>query len=299
MPKSNRPADEPEADREKSPVQRDEVRTGERPKQEMEQRTEQEVRRDRRIDQVRQRIKSRKRRLALNVSLFALPLSIALVVAYIYRQELFTEDNFVIVIMGLAGLIFLALHILNSGDTDTTDLRAELDKLLLDKEITERLQAKAQNPYTKDSRKQPSYFDSLVETNVFNLREYYNLVRVHTNNSFRISLSAGLFGFVLIAAGLTIGFNSGEEHSTIVYLSAASGVFIEFISGVFFYLYSRTVRQLKSYHDSLLAVQNVLLSLKLTEMADDEKRPAMIRDMLKFLMEQRKEVALDVGEAVQ
>lgn len=113
-----------------------------------------------------------------------------------------------------------------------------------------------------------SYFDSLVRINVDNLAEYYTLVKVHTNNSFRASLLAGLIGFGLILIGVIAGFG-GESAATPAKLAAFSGVITEFISGVFFYLYNRTVRQLKEYHDSLLAVQNILLALKLVNDTSD------------------------------
>lgn len=122
---------------------------------------------------------------------------------------------------------------------------------------------------------QQSYFESLVKINVDNLAEYYSLVKVHTNNSFKASLGVGLIGFVLIMIGVIAGFG-GVATATPAKVAATSGVLTEFISGVFFYLYSKTVRQLKDYHDSLLAVQNILLSFKLVSDTED---PATRRDM--------------------
>lgn len=61
----------------------------------------------------------------------------------------------------------------------------------------------------------------------------------------------------------------------------------EFISGVFFYLYNRTVLQLKAYHDSLLDVQNVLLSFRCVEGAginDEAQRIEIIKQMLAYLL---------------
>jgi Cyanobacterial TRADD-N associated 2-Transmembrane domain len=46
------------------------------------------------------------------------------------------------------------------------------------------------------------------------------------------------------------------------YISTGAGVVTEFIAAVFFYLYNRTVRQMKEYHDSLLSVQNILCPSK-------------------------------------
>lgn len=121
-----------------------------------------------------------------------------------------------------------------------------------------------------------NYFDSLVRINIENLGRYYALVRNQADKSFLVSVYAGVLGFTLVAIGSFI-----ETPSQI---TTVSGLLTEFISAVFFYLYSQTVRQMKGYHDSLLAVQNVLLSFKLIDDTRDEaQKTAMIRDMLKYL----------------
>lgn len=133
---------------------------------------------------------------------------------------------------------------------------------------------------------QTEYFDSLVKINVENLAAYYSLVKTHTSESFKVSLLISIIGFILIAIGLVIGFNSNQK--SIGYISTASGVLVEFISGALFYLYNKTVRQLKEYHDSLIGVQNVLLSFKLIESTSDEKAKAdMITKMIEYLVQKK------------
>lgn len=131
------------------------------------------------------------------------------------------------------------------------------------------------------------YFGSLVRINVDNLSDYYTQVRVHTNNSFWASVVAGALGLLLIVAGLTIGFASDASTRSLSYVATASGVIVEFISGVFFYLYNRTVRQLKDYHDSLLDVQNILLSFRIVEQAPMAQTGPLFEKMLGFLLQQR------------
>ncbi len=129
-----------------------------------------------------------------------------------------------------------------------------------------------------------SYFDSLVSINVENLAAYYTLVKVHTNKSFNVAVGVGIVGFLFIVVGLAVGF-SDAKNATLTYISSGAGVITEFISGVFFYLYNRTVRQMKGYHDSLLSVQNVLLSFKLVGDTKDEKEKAkMVAQMLGYLI---------------
>ena len=134
---------------------------------------------------------------------------------------------------------------------------------------------------------QDTYFDRLVRINLDNLADYYVLVKEHTHKSFNTSIVTGLIGFGLIAVGLLAGFIMGSDTNYTAYISTGSGIIIEFIAGVFFYLYNKTTRQLKEYHDSLLNVQNILLSFKLVEDIDEEKtRALMIGDMLKYLLRQ-------------
>ena len=131
-----------------------------------------------------------------------------------------------------------------------------------------------------DSSTQSTYFDSLVKINIENLGDYYRLVKVHTKESFRLAA----------IAGLAVGFLR-QDLQNLSYLSSASGIVIEFISGVFFYLYNKTVRQLKGYHDSLLDVQNILLSFKLIESTQDEKeKSVMIQKMIEFLVGKKRDV---------
>jgi TRADD-N domain-containing protein len=130
------------------------------------------------------------------------------------------------------------------------------------------------------------YFGNLVRINVDNLGDYYTQVRVHTNNSFWASIVAGGLGFILIASGLILGFSSSDSEA-ISFVAMGSGVLVEFISGVFFYLYNRTVRQLKDYHDSLLDVQNILLSFRIVDQAAANQREALFDKILTFLLKQR------------
>jgi hypothetical protein len=130
-----------------------------------------------------------------------------------------------------------------------------------------------------------SYFDRLVEINISNLEAYYKLVKEHTNNSFLSAIAAGAVGFILIGTGLVIGFLAIGETKYIGYISAGSGILTEFIASIFFYLYNRTVRQLKDYHDSLIDVQNILLSFKIVgDTKDLSKQASLMELMLKYLM---------------
>ena len=132
--------------------------------------------------------------------------------------------------------------------------------------------------------KKESYFETLVEINTHNLEDYYTLVKVHTDNSFRVAIIAGIVGFLLIVIGLLTGFLNDKNTRTISFIASGAGIITEFIASVFFFLYNRTIKQLKNYHDSLIDVQNILLSFKLIgDISDDKEKAKMISQMLNSL----------------
>jgi hypothetical protein len=139
-----------------------------------------------------------------------------------------------------------------------------------------------------DGSTQVEYFEKLVNINLSNLSAYYITVKSHANKSFLTSLFVGLAGFVLIGMGIDLALGNGQNAPTVAKLAGLSGVATEFISAVFFYLYNQTVRQMKEYHDSLLAVQNILLSFKLVgDTSDPKDKTRMIQLMLDYLLRQR------------
>lgn len=168
-------------------------------------------------------------------------------------------------------------------NTHTAPLKLEIERFERKTRNLERLYGGTASP-----QEPTSYFDRLVQINVDNLADYYAMVRVHTDKSFKVSIIAGLFGFALISVGLILGFLGDTANTDIALIASGSGVITEFIAGIFFYLYNRTIVQLKGYHDSLLTVQNVLLSFKLIgDLKDETQKGQMIGNMLSFLIERK------------
>jgi len=137
----------------------------------------------------------------------------------------------------------------------------------------------------KEAPPKPDYFDRLVAINLSSLAAYYDLVQVQTSRSFLASIWVGIVGVVLILVGLAVGFTSQGKSETVSYIATGAGVLTQFISGVFFYLYNQTVKELRGYHDSLVQVQNVLLCYKIIgETQDDARKAEMLSRLLGFLV---------------
>ena len=224
-------------------------------------------------------------------------------VVMLFGRQIFASTPFAMFsgqapLIGLASAayaFFGAAYLAVMRQSRVASLRQELDVLRAKKRILNR------GATTLSETSPPSYFDRLVDINVTNLEAYYGLVKIHTNNSFQVSIAAGCIGFVLIVTGLILGFTNITNTPSISYLSAGAGIITEFIAGVFFYLYNRTVRQLKEYHDSLIRVQNILLSFKIVgDTKDDNRKNILMELMLKCLIATQPElVSEDVKQSAE
>lgn len=148
----------------------------------------------------------------------------------------------------------------------------------------------SQNENKNADNKTNRYFDTLVDINLKNLGDYYDLVKDSNKKSFYASLVVSILGFVLIASGLVVSYITNDAKD-IAYISGATGVIVEIVSGLMFYLYSKTILQLKEYHDSLLNVQNMLLSFKLFEdHKDSSDTTEIMKKMIDHLFEVKERI---------
>jgi len=238
------------------------------------------------LEEAQSRIETRlqtEHRRALPMYLIAALMAVVGLVLLGLQQEVIAKQPIVGVVLLAYGAIFL-FGWWAYVSSRIASLRAERDGLTARKRILSRLLPRSADA----TQAEPSYFDRLVGINVENLAAYYTLVKVHTDKSFVVATAAGVVGFALVATGLSFGFLASSSSPTMAYVSAGAGVLTEFIAGVFFYLYNRTVRQLKDYHDSLLAVQNILLSFKLVgDLQASEEKTRMVSSMLAYLVGSR------------
>ncbi len=125
------------------------------------------------------------------------------------------------------------------------------------------------------------YFTKLLQINLDNLTRYYLLVGEQAAKSFWLTVATAMGGFVILVFGIALSFFSIQGVTvTAETVAVASGLIVEFIAGVMFYIYNRTVKQLGTYHDKLLRVQDLILALKLTQSIGD---PTVMNRNLEYL----------------
>lgn len=124
------------------------------------------------------------------------------------------------------------------------------------------------------SAKQQAMLDELAHTDAHNvmqvainqlkmLADYYDLSLRHANRSFRVAIVAAVIGLVFflgIAAQFVLGWASTES----VTFGVVGGAIAEFIAGVNFLLYGKTLEQLNLFQGKLEGTQRFLLAHSLS-----------------------------------
>ena len=122
---------------------------------------------------------------------------------------------------------------------------------------------------------------SLMMNNVSELREYYVISKRQANRAFSATLTICVLGFVVFVSG--IAANVFAKQNVLLY-TTLSGAIIEVISGLFFWLYKKTIAQLNLYHERLGATEKYLVSMQLAEKMSAEKKDETYRYLIESIM---------------
>ena len=134
-----------------------------------------------------------------------------------------------------------------------------------------------------DTAKGSNVFKYLLLIKMSALAEYNAQTRLQALQSFRLSKIASVIGFGLLIIGIVLGIYSNLSGGSILdaaYLTSIAGILTEFISGVFFYLYNRTLQQLNLFHDKMIASQHVATSLMVNSLIVDKMKRDECKDEL-------------------
>lgn len=125
-------------------------------------------------------------------------------------------------------------------------------------------------------------FENSIKLSYKYLDEYYEQTKTQAKNGFYVTIGVAIFGAVILCVGICLMFWGKTEPA---YVTCASGVLVEFISSIFFYLYNKTIISMRNYHDKLVLSQNVSIALKVADSIDNEEKNSskvkIIEELLK------------------
>lgn len=131
--------------------------------------------------------------------------------------------------------------------------------------ITQTVEQSAQVENREDAKAQQLGEDFL--TNLFQINHKYSiayndLTKKQADKSFWLAVFSSVIGALLIILGVVLMF-FGEVTPT--YVATVGGVLTEFISALFLYFHTNTIKNMSKYHNKLLLSQNISIALKITE----------------------------------
>lgn len=109
------------------------------------------------------------------------------------------------------------------------------------------------------------------------LSRFYDLSLSQAQRSFRWALITGMVGLVFLIAAIGLMLANNRDISLV---ALASGVIIEFICTINFYLYNKTLTQLTLFQGRLEITQRFLLANSLCESLGDELRDQTRADLI-------------------
>jgi hypothetical protein len=114
---------------------------------------------------------------------------------------------------------------------------------------------------------------TLITRNLTLLREAYIVSKQQVRNLFSAAIFTSCLGFIVFATGI-IAFSS-QRSGTILVCSTIAGAVIELISGLIFWVYSKSIEQLNTYHKTFYENQKLLSSIHLVNGVSESNKDAL------------------------
>jgi hypothetical protein len=145
-------------------------------------------------------------------------------------------------------------------------------------------------------------FKYLLLMDLESLEAYITDTRIQAKLSFILCVFVAICGSLLLFVALGLGIASQvASHMPpiqIAYLSAVAGLLTQFISGVFFYFYNMTLRQINLFHSQLESSRKVCISLYLQSLmagSPTEQNKARL-ELIKLLVSAGRSDQLDQAD---
>jgi hypothetical protein len=116
------------------------------------------------------------------------------------------------------------------------------------------------------------------------VEKYVSQSRAQAESSFLLSRRAAIAGFILLVVSIGIGLISQltDHPLEIAYLSAVAGIITQFLSGVFFWMYNRTLQQINLFYKGIMSQQTEALAAigRASEALKEAEKGRMLADLI-------------------
>jgi len=101
-----------------------------------------------------------------------------------------------------------------------------------------------------------------IQLSLNQLNEYYTINKNQAKSSFRFSVFAIVIGLITILTGIWLQYLDVAKIE-ITYVTAISGLILEFIGGAYFFMYKKSLEQVNFFFGQLIKIQDTMLSINL------------------------------------
>jgi hypothetical protein len=124
-----------------------------------------------------------------------------------------------------------------------------------------------------------------IQLSLNQLNEYYTINKNQAKSSFRFSVFSIVIGLITILTGIWLQYLDIAKIE-ISYITAISGLILEFIGGAYFFMYKKSLEQVNFFFGQLIKIQDTMLSINLADNIENaDKKNEMNEKIIVSLLE--------------
>lgn len=163
-------------------------------------------------------------------------------------------------------------------------MKAKTDELAAEREANEISEAvKNLDVLAEKSKEENQDIRALMFENLKELKEFYVICKQQIRKSFSAAMFSCFAGFVLFVLAVIIFLLGGNNSASLT--AGLSGAIVEIVSGLYFWMYRETSKQLGKYHKRLEATEKYLIALQIIEMLPEENRNEQYGKLIDYIFE--------------
>lgn len=163
-------------------------------------------------------------------------------------------------------------------------MKAKTDELAAEREAKEISEAvKNLDVLAEKSKEENQDIRALMFENLKELKEFYVICKQQIRKSFSAAMFSCFAGFVLFVLAVIIFLLGGNNSASLT--AGLSGAIVEIVSGLYFWMYRETSKQLGKYHKRLEATEKNLIALQIIEMLPEENRNEQYGKLIDYIFE--------------
>lgn len=163
-------------------------------------------------------------------------------------------------------------------------MKAKTDELAAEREAKEISEAvKNLDVLAEKSKEENQDIRALMFENLKELKEFYVICKQQIRKSFSAAMFSCFAGFMLFVLAVIIFLLGGNNSASLT--AGLSGAIVEIVSGLYFWMYRETSKQLGKYHKRLEATEKYLIALQIIEMLPEGNRNEQYGKLIDYIFE--------------